>query len=38
MSLPKIATREEWLTARKQLLEREKDLTRQRDSLGTERR
>jgi len=38
MSLPKIATREEWLTARKQLLEREKDLTRQRDSLSTERR
>ncbi len=38
MSLPRIATREEWLAARKQLLAKEKDLTRQRDALNTERR
>jgi predicted dithiol-disulfide oxidoreductase (DUF899 family) len=38
MSLPKIATREGWLAARKALLAKEKDLTRQRDALSTERR
>jgi Bacterial protein of unknown function (DUF899) len=32
MSLPRIATREEWLAARKELLAKEKNLTRQRDA------
>ena len=38
MSLPRIATREDWLAARKELLAKEKNLTRQRDALSTERR
>ena len=38
MSLPKIATREEWLAARKNLLAKEKKLTKTRDALNTERR
>ncbi len=38
MSQPEITTREEWLAARKELLVREKDLTRQRDALNAERR
>ena len=38
MTLPKIATREEWLAARLELLAKEKDLTRQRDALNIERR
>ena len=38
MSLPRIATRDEWLAARKELLAKEKELTRQRDALNTERR
>ena len=38
MSLPKIASRDEWLAARKELLAKEKELTRQRDALNTERR
>ena len=38
MSLPKIATRDEWLAARKELLAKEKDLTRRRDALNVERR
>ena len=38
MTLPKIATRDEWLAARKELLAKEKELTRQRDALNTERR
>ncbi len=38
MSLPRIATRDEWLAARKKLLAKEKELTRQRDALNTERR
>jgi predicted dithiol-disulfide oxidoreductase (DUF899 family) len=38
MSLPKIATRDEWLAARKQLLADEKELTRRRDALSTQRR
>ena len=35
---PKIASRDEWITARKELLAREKDFTRQRDALSAERR
>src|SRR5215213_113986 len=38
MSLPRIATRDEWLAARKALLEKEKALTRARDELNVERR
>jgi predicted dithiol-disulfide oxidoreductase (DUF899 family) len=38
MTLPKIATRDEWLAARTDLLAKEKDLTQQRDALNTERR
>jgi len=38
MRLPQIATRDEWLTARKALLAKEKELTRQRDALNAERR
>ncbi len=38
MSLPKIASREEWLAARKALLDKEKELTRERDALNVERR
>jgi predicted dithiol-disulfide oxidoreductase (DUF899 family) len=38
MSLPRIATREEWLAARKDLLAKEKELTRRRDALNAERR
>jgi len=38
VSLPRIATRDEWLAARKELLLKEKELTRQRDALNTERR
>ncbi len=38
MSLPKIATRHEWLAARKELLAKEKELTRARDALSTDRR
>jgi predicted dithiol-disulfide oxidoreductase (DUF899 family) len=38
MSLPDIATRDEWLDARKALLAKEKALTRQRDALNSERR
>jgi predicted dithiol-disulfide oxidoreductase (DUF899 family) len=34
----RIASREEWLTARKALLTKEKELTRRRDALATERR
>jgi predicted dithiol-disulfide oxidoreductase (DUF899 family) len=35
---PKIASREEWLAARKNLLAKEKRLTRERDALAAERR
>jgi predicted dithiol-disulfide oxidoreductase (DUF899 family) len=38
MSLPDITTREQWLIARKELLIREKQLTRQRDALNADRR
>ncbi len=38
MSLPKIATREEWVAARKDLLAKEKEQTKLRDALNTERR
>src|SRR4051812_48637567 len=38
MSLPRIASREDWLAARKELLVKEKALTRQRDALNAERR
>jgi hypothetical protein len=38
MSLPAIVSRGEWVAARKRLLVKEKELTRQRDVLNTERR
>ena len=38
MSLPDVVSREEWLVARKQLLAREKELTRVKDALNTARR
>src|SRR5580698_10866078 len=38
MALPEIATREEWLEARKRLLATEKRATRERDALNAERR
>src|SRR5947209_17798085 len=38
MSLPRIATRDEWLAARKELLVKEKELTRRRDALNAELR
>jgi predicted dithiol-disulfide oxidoreductase (DUF899 family) len=38
MTIPPLATRDEWLEARTRLLEREKELTRARDALNAERR
>jgi predicted dithiol-disulfide oxidoreductase (DUF899 family) len=38
MSLPEVVSRDEWLEARKELLAKEKELTRRRDALNTERR
>ena len=38
MSLPKIATRDEWLAARTALLAKEKQFTKDRDELNTLRR
>jgi predicted dithiol-disulfide oxidoreductase (DUF899 family) len=38
MSLPQAVSRDEWLVARKRLLVKEKELTRQRDALNAERR
>jgi predicted dithiol-disulfide oxidoreductase (DUF899 family) len=38
MTLPRIVTRDEWLRERKELLTKEKELTRARDALSTERR
>src|SRR5256884_9761180 len=35
---PKLVSREEWLVARKKLLAKEKQLTRQRDAIAAERR
>lgn len=37
-NLPEVVSREGWLTARKELLHREKELTRARDVLSAERR
>ena len=38
MSLPQIVSRDEWLAARTELLEQEKELTRRRDALSAARR
>jgi predicted dithiol-disulfide oxidoreductase (DUF899 family) len=38
MSLPEVVTREQWRTARTQLLAREKEMTRLRDALNADRR
>jgi predicted dithiol-disulfide oxidoreductase (DUF899 family) len=38
MALPKIVSRPEWLQARRELLDKEKELTRLRDELNAERR
>ncbi|MDX6540165.1 MAG: hypothetical protein QOI71_1775, partial [Gaiellales bacterium] len=38
MSLPEVASRAAWLEARKELLQREKELTRVRDALNADRR
>ncbi|MBT2214084.1 DUF899 domain-containing protein [Actinomadura sp. NEAU-AAG7] len=38
MTLPDVVSREEWTAARKALLAKEKELTRARDALNTERR
>jgi len=38
MSLPAVTSRQEWLAARKELLAREKELTRLHDALNTSRR
>ena len=38
MTLPDVVSRDEWLAARKDLLAKEKDLTRRRDALNAERR
>jgi predicted dithiol-disulfide oxidoreductase (DUF899 family) len=38
MSLPRIATRDEWAGARRDLLKDEKELTRQRDQISAKRR
>jgi predicted dithiol-disulfide oxidoreductase (DUF899 family) len=38
MSLPPVVSRDEWLVARKELLAKEKEQTRQRDALNAERR
>lgn len=38
MSLPKITTREEFLAARRELLVKEKEYTRERDALSASRR
>jgi predicted dithiol-disulfide oxidoreductase (DUF899 family) len=38
MNLPTIVTREQWLAARRDLLAKEKALTRQRDALSAQRR
>jgi hypothetical protein len=38
VSLPDVTSREQWLVARRELLVREKELTRQRDALNADRR
>lgn len=38
MIQPRVVSRDEWLAARKQLLIKEKELTRRRDQLSAERR
>ena len=38
MSLPEVVSRQEWVAARKELLAKEKELTRARDALNAERR
>jgi predicted dithiol-disulfide oxidoreductase (DUF899 family) len=38
MALPPVVSREEWLVARKELLAKEKELTRTRDSVNADRR
>jgi predicted dithiol-disulfide oxidoreductase (DUF899 family) len=38
MSLPKVVSREEWLAARNELLEKEKEVTKARDLIAEERR
>jgi predicted dithiol-disulfide oxidoreductase (DUF899 family) len=38
VSMPEVVSRDEWLAARKQLLEKEKELTRAYDALNAERR
>ncbi len=38
MSLPQVVSRDEWLVARKELLAKEKEATRERDALNTQRR
>lgn len=38
MSLPRVAARDEWLAARKELLAREKEAIRLKDSINTQRR
>src|SRR5260370_4144007 len=35
---PRVVSREEWITARKELLAKEKNLTKQRDAVSAERR
>jgi predicted dithiol-disulfide oxidoreductase (DUF899 family) len=38
MSVPKIVSQDDWVAARKAFLVKEKEATRQRDLLNTERR
>jgi predicted dithiol-disulfide oxidoreductase (DUF899 family) len=38
IELPKVVSRDEWLVARRELLTKEKELTRRRDTLSAERR
>ena len=38
MSLPEVVSREDWVAARKELLAREKELTRQQDAMNADRR
>ena len=38
MTVPQVVSRQDWLAQRRMLLEREKELTRQRDTVNAERR